>query len=278
MKIAVLSDIHGNEAALDACLAHAAAQSAERYLFLGDYAGELPWPERVMDRLYALRAQFPCVFIRGNKEDYWLNADPAWRAGDSTTGMLWYNMRQLRPEDLDFYRTLPMRDAWLDLTLCHGTPERSNGKMLPGEEDTFALMARDPNPVILCGHSHHQAAILHGGRQALNPGSVGVPLGCGGKAQYLLLEGAPGSWQRRFFSLAYDAEGEIEAMRAAGLFHIAPAWSRITAHVLRGGAASHAQALARAMEICRRQNGSCVWPRIPEDCWRQAMAELGIAN
>lgn len=47
---------------------------------------------------------------------------------------------------------------------------------------------------------------------------------------------------------------------------------------IHGNEAALDACLARAMEICRRQNGSCVWPRIPEDCWRQAMAELGIAN
>ncbi|MBQ7304946.1 MAG: metallophosphoesterase family protein, partial [Clostridia bacterium] len=53
MRIAVLADIHGNHVALERCLAHAEAQGAEAYWFLGDYVGELPCPQRTMEALYA---------------------------------------------------------------------------------------------------------------------------------------------------------------------------------------------------------------------------------
>ena len=39
MIIALFADIHGNREALDACLAHARARKAERYIFLGDMIG-----------------------------------------------------------------------------------------------------------------------------------------------------------------------------------------------------------------------------------------------
>jgi predicted phosphodiesterase len=39
MRIALLTDIHSNREALEACLEHAAANGAERYVFLGDYVG-----------------------------------------------------------------------------------------------------------------------------------------------------------------------------------------------------------------------------------------------
>ena len=70
MKIAVLSDIHGNYIALKKCLEHAEAHNIDAYFFLGDYLGELPYPQRTMKILYDLREKYPCFFIRGNKEDY----------------------------------------------------------------------------------------------------------------------------------------------------------------------------------------------------------------
>ncbi len=42
MKIAVMSDIHGNYIALQRCLAHALEQNVDAYIFLGDYLGEFP--------------------------------------------------------------------------------------------------------------------------------------------------------------------------------------------------------------------------------------------
>ena len=74
MRIAVMADIHGNHVALERCLAHAEQQGAEAYWFLGDYLGELPCPQRTMEMLYAWAENHPCVFIRGNKENYWLGA------------------------------------------------------------------------------------------------------------------------------------------------------------------------------------------------------------
>lgn len=279
MKAAVLSDIHGNGAALERCLADAVDRGAERFIFLGDYAGELPEPERVMDRLYRLRERFPCHFIRGNKEDYWLNPGDTWREGDSTTGMLWYNMQHLRREDLDFYRSLPHTEALRlpglpPITLCHGTPESARVKMLPDDAATHAIMARDPSPLILSGHTHEQAVIRYGGKIALNPGSVGVPLDSGGQTEYMLLTGDADGWHWQMIALPYDVEGVIAEMRRAGLYRVAPAWSRVTACVLRGSAFSHADALTRTMEICRERTGRCDWPHIPEACWEQALKEL----
>lgn len=279
MRIAVLSDIHGNKTALKACLAHAEEQGAERYVFLGDYVGEMPWPECVMDCLYLLSKRYPCTFVRGNKEDYWLNADPAWQAGDSTTGMLWYNMQHLRQKDLAFFDGLPYAATlrlpdFPPVTLCHGTPENVTKRMRPNDAATEALMARDPNDLILCGHFHEQAVIRYNNKLALNPGAVGVPLGSEGKTQYMLLIGAADGWTYRMIALEYDVAGVLAELKAAGLYETAPAWSRVTAYVLRHGTFSHAAVLRRAMEICQSKNGVCVWPRIPEDCWQEAMDEM----
>ena len=49
MKIAVMSDIHGNYIALQRCLAHALEQNVDAYIFLGDYLGEFPYPQRTLE-------------------------------------------------------------------------------------------------------------------------------------------------------------------------------------------------------------------------------------
>ena len=69
--IAVISDIHGNYVALERCLDHAASNQANAYLFW-EIMSELAYPERTMRLLHNETAQkYPCMFIRGNKEDYW---------------------------------------------------------------------------------------------------------------------------------------------------------------------------------------------------------------
>lgn len=55
MDIAVISDIHGNNIALERCLEYSFAQGINTFIFLGDYIGELAYPERTMQRLYELK-------------------------------------------------------------------------------------------------------------------------------------------------------------------------------------------------------------------------------
>ena len=73
MELAVLSDIHGNYAALSECVSLALSRGISTFLFLGDYLGEMAYPERTMAFLYDLKDKYECLFVRGNKEGYWLS-------------------------------------------------------------------------------------------------------------------------------------------------------------------------------------------------------------
>ena len=89
MKIAVMSDIHGNYIALQRCLAHALEQNVDAYIFLGDYLGEFPYPQRTLEILYELKQNASCIFIRGNKEDYWLAEKIKTVTGKVETAVSW---------------------------------------------------------------------------------------------------------------------------------------------------------------------------------------------
>jgi diadenosine tetraphosphatase ApaH/serine/threonine PP2A family protein phosphatase len=66
--IALLSDIHANHEALEACLQHAAACGADRRVFLGDLVGYGADPQRVVDTIARLAAQGDLV-IKGNHDE-----------------------------------------------------------------------------------------------------------------------------------------------------------------------------------------------------------------
>lgn len=68
MLIAILSDIHGNREALDACLAQAARMRAERYVFLGDLVGYGADPCYVVDTV-ARRMESGAVALLGNHDE-----------------------------------------------------------------------------------------------------------------------------------------------------------------------------------------------------------------
>ena len=148
VKIAVLSDIHGNYMALQKCLEHAEAQNIDAYFFLGDYLGEFPYPQRTMKILYDMREKYQCFFIRGNKEDYWINRrkdiNCDWKNGNHSVGAMIYCYENLTAKDIDFFETMPICesiqfDGAAPILLCHGKPVNNRGNLLVQDYGAFAL-------------------------------------------------------------------------------------------------------------------------------------------
>ncbi|GKX66412.1 metallophosphoesterase family protein [Inconstantimicrobium mannanitabidum] len=283
MKLAVLADIHGNYAALKRCLEYAFSQNIDTFIFLGDYIGELAYPERTMKILYDLNERYRCYFIKGNKEDYWLKYRDGdqkdWKDQNSASGALLYAYNSLTSKDLDFFAKLKsVKEVLLEdmqaLTICHGSPNKINEKMLPNDDRTMEIMKTIKTSMILCGHSHVQRKIVHNNKCCLNPGSVGVPLFSEGKTQFMILHEDGGLWSEEFISLEYDVDSVIKDMHEVKLYEHAPYWSLITENILHGSNISHTKVLSRAMNLCEDETGDCVWPNIPEKYWAQAINEL----
>ncbi len=283
MKIAVLSDIHGNYIALEKCIEYALNKNIDTFIFLGDYLGELAYPQKTMDILYSLKEKYQCFFIRGNKEDYWIGYEKkkatGWKQYDSTTGALYYTYHNLQAKDLAFFKSLSHTgelafEELPSITVCHGSPNKTNEKLLPNDEKTMTIVENNPTSLILCGHTHIQGAFEHGGKKVLNAGAVGVPIGSQGKTQFMILTGDGGIWSHEFVSLSYDVERVIADLEASGLTEYAPCWTKVTKYLLRKGDKHHGMVLNRAMALCQAETGKCIWPEVPEKYWEQAVEEI----
>lgn len=283
MQAVLLSDIHGNYIALRKCIDYALNRNIETFIFLGDYVGELAYPQKTMKLLYSMKEKYQCHFLRGNKEDYWINyqqsGEKGWKENDSTTGSLFYTYHNLTPKDIAFFKQLPYTcelhfEGLPALTICHGSPARVNEKLLPDSENTFQIMVNNENQYILCGHTHVQGLIEHNQKCVINPGAVGVSLHSSGKAQFAILTGHDDRWGNEWISLDYDAEQTINDLHTSQLSKKASYWCKVTENLLRTGEISHGQVLERAMAICREETGKCNWPDIPEECWQKAVREL----
>ena len=279
--VAVLSDIHGNYEAFSACMEYALERGIKDFIFLGDYLGELGFPQRTMEYLYSIRDRYDCTFIRGNREEYWLNYgnDGKWKPENSATGGMYYVYHSLTKKDMDFFVEMETAKVFClrhmeAITICHGSPHRVNEALHPGQDNTYKILeAMEGTRLILCGHTHVQRKIEHGGRCILNPGSVGMPLYSCGKAQFMILHGDGDKWREEFISLPYDAEKEIEDLYLAGLDVLAPYWCRVTEHVLRTGKIDHSLVLQKAMQYGQEDEGEAGWPDISERVWKKAYEE-----
>lgn len=283
MNIAVLSDIHGNYVALQECINYAINNKIDTFIFLGDYVGELAYPQKTMEILYSLSEKYKCYFVKGNKEDYWIDyknkGETGWIENDSTTGSLYYTYRNLTQKDFAFFESLPIKmelefEDLKPITICHGSPLKVNEKLLPENENTFSIMERNVNNYILCGHTHIQGTIVHNGKVVLNAGAVGVSLHGNGRAQFMILHGTSENWDYEFVSLTYDIEKVVEDLHTSGLYKKSPYWCKVSENLLKTGETSHGTVLARAMAICKQKYGECTWPNVPEECWEQAVKEM----
>ncbi|NIE62757.1 metallophosphoesterase family protein [Burkholderia sp. Ax-1719] len=178
MKIAAISDIHGNLAALDAVLDDARSQGVDLIVNLGDILSGALYPSQTADRLMSLRLPT----IRGNHERQLLAGDPS-RMGPSDR----FAHFALRDDQLAWLRDLPATLRPVDdVLLVHGTPTSDLDYFLetvtPGG-CRFATHAEVESragdvqaALILCGHTHLQRSMrLNDGRLIVNPGSVGLP-------------------------------------------------------------------------------------------------------
>lgn len=283
MDIAILADIHGNYEAFRTCVQFISDRGIQDFIFLGDYVGELAFPQETMELIYALKEKYHCLFLRGNKEDYWIahrkGQGAEWKRNDSTTGSLLYTYENLTEKDLSFFESLPISIRLEDneageIIACHGSPFSNTDRMFPDEAGTHEIMDRCDSDLIICGHTHTQRIYHYHGKTFMNPGSVGVPFCSCGKSQFMILHGTENGWKEEFISLRYDVEKAISDLHLSGLDLYAPYWCRISEQLLRTGIYPHADLLDKAMQYCRVYEQVCNWPDIPEKYWAMAYEEV----
>ena len=210
--VAVLYDVHGNLAALEAVLAEAAHAGATDYVLGGDYATFGPWPRETAERLEAVPA---IVRIRGNVER-WLREEPEVPppAQPLVTAAVAAAQEALGPELVRRLYGLPERADWQDMLVCHGSPLSDVESFAPEPQDgEERMLAGEAGRTILFGHSHVQFRRPGPDETYLiNPGSVGMPLDGDPRAGWALYEDG----QLELRRTEYDVERAAAQMRTYG--------------------------------------------------------------
>jgi putative phosphoesterase len=180
MKVALISDLHGNELALAAVLDAIADAGADRIICLGDTATLGPRPREVLDALRT--SNIPCIL--GNHDEFLL--DPplirSYTEAPIVVDAVDWCRAELSETDLAFVRGF-VRDLEIDLgdgarlLLFHGSPRSNMEDLLattPADQLDTALDGRRAT-VMAGGHTHLQMLRQHRGALLVNPGSVGLP-------------------------------------------------------------------------------------------------------
>ncbi len=180
MRIALISDLHGNELALRAVLDDVRRVGADRIVCLGDVATLGPRPHEVIATLRELG----CTCLVGNHDAFLL--DPrlirSYTEAQVVVEAVEWCREQLDADELDFLRTfVPTAEIALGggatLFLVHGSPRSHCEDLLattPPDELDRRLDGRVAT-VLAAGHTHLPMLRQHNGMLLLNPGSVGMP-------------------------------------------------------------------------------------------------------
>lgn len=222
MRIAILSDVHGNLAALEAVLADIAAESPDRIVCLGDLAFKGPQPAECVARVRELG--IPC--IHGNTDLMLLMAagrTPArplpagYRLPDPVPPGLVWPLARLSAADLDYLAGLPF-DCRLEadgqsLLFVHASPQDAVAGIVPTmpAAEIRPLLRDERADWIIAGHVHQAFAFRLDGRWLANPGAVGFSLDGDGRAAYAILDTARSRFELR--RVAYDVESAVAAAR-----------------------------------------------------------------
>jgi len=238
VRIALLSDIHANIQALDACLAHARAQQAERFVFLGDMVGYGADPGAVVERIMRLTEE-GAMAIQGNHDAMAIQPPAEVRTvGDSTAA---WTHRQLTPAQREWMAKLPLTLQQNNVLFVHASvndPElwRYVYDQRAAKASLDAAASWPDVRYVFGGHVHLQTLYYRGtgdGLMAFAPqpgiavpvpkhrqwlgtvGSVGQPRDGDTRAMYSLLDTERA--QLTFHRVAYDHFAAASAIRRTGL-------------------------------------------------------------
>ncbi len=221
MRIAVISDIHGNKVALDAVLADIRNRSVEKVICLGDLVGYMPYVNEVIETIKS--EQIICV--KGNHDKKIAEmpklSDDSFRVLSDTeklkSASAAYMNWVLSEENHTFINSLPealvLTIENKSIRLLHGSPLGIDDYLFQDLEKMAALVPDLAEDMMMCGHTHIAYHVELNEKQFLNPGSVGKPKAGDSRAMYMVVEIKESMVTSEVIQVPYDIQEIEKAIR-----------------------------------------------------------------
>lgn len=235
MRIAFLSDIHGNREALDACIAHAERHGVDQFVVLGDLVGYGADPAYVVDRVRELEARGGIV-IKGN-HDAAASAGVSAGMNEHASKAITWTYDELDDDARDFLRALPMRVEDEDRLYVHSEAAApSEWRYVTDASSAERSLRAASQRLTFCGHIHvpqlyHMAPqkpavgfkpqnnspipLVASRKWLMVQGAVGQPRDQNPAAAYGLLDAKRN--EMTYMRVPYDIERAARKIHAAGL-------------------------------------------------------------
>jgi diadenosine tetraphosphatase ApaH/serine/threonine PP2A family protein phosphatase len=230
MRVAVVSDIHGNLHALEAVLAALDQETPDELWCLGDLVG---YGARPNECCAAIEARASICLVGNHDLAVRGTIDLAEFSGDAGAAARW-TRDVLSAEALAYLNSLEPSGKRAGVALFHGSARDPVWEYVLSDAIALATLELTEEPVVLVGHSHAALHVqlsddgfvgalspggteldLRSGRVLINPGSVGQPRDGDPRAAYLLLDLDAGT--ASFRRVDYDVARTQAEIREAGL-------------------------------------------------------------
>jgi putative phosphoesterase len=217
MKIAFISDIHGNAIALDAVLKDIEQQGIDKIYVLGDICYRGPEPKRSLDLVRSLHTEV----IKGNADEWVVRGVREGEVPEKALEMMnlerqWI-AEQLDPPDIEYLASLPAQIntsiEGIEVSAFHATPTSLFDIVLPNADDQLivtSLMNAKEAHVYVYAHIHRPYIRYLNGKVIMNIGSVGLPFDGITKSSYGLVEIKDGHLQTSIRRVSYELENVVE--------------------------------------------------------------------
>jgi len=229
MKIAIISDIHGNDEALTAVLKDIEQQKCDKIFCLGDLAMAGPEPSKVVNKIKEMLKSDNFLLIQGNTDEKLGIYSQAFEEVLDKNVPVMANayradLKALTNEDKEFLANLPekleVEENGVRILLCHGSP-RKNDENITNDltvEQVEEMVADTDAEVIFCGHTHVPCGYAtNTGKTVVNAGSVGRPFAEAPKSCYAIIDiKTDGDYEIEHRLVKYDIDTAAEKLRKRG--------------------------------------------------------------
>jgi predicted phosphodiesterase len=213
MKLAILSDVHGNFVALQSVAEHIEAWQADQIIVAGDIVNRGPRSKDCLQWIQSKERQAGWLVVRGNHEDYVISHDmpDAPRNGPAFEvhrGSFW-TYQQLG-NDISALKAMPFQQTLFgpngdEIRIVHASMQGNRVGIYPESSDATLISLIAPPPVVLCiGHTHRPLIRHLNSSLIVNAGSAGLPFDGDTRPSYAQVTWSKGEWKANIVRVDYD--------------------------------------------------------------------------
>lgn len=237
IKLAVISDIHGNIVALNEIIKDANEKNIDKFIISGDLVNELPFGNDVINRLKEIDA----LAIKGNKEQYFIEYEENkynWENIQFKNSIYMYE--EITKENMEYIKKLPfslsLEYEKIKLKIVHGSPESITELIYRKSEDLIDKYTKElEEDILILGHTHEPIWVCEKNNKIIiNAGCSGVSPTNIGFAEYVIIDIKNGKYNIEKVHVNFSVEELKNKILATDMLKIDTAFINLTYETLIG--------------------------------------------